>query len=194
MGVVLLLLALILAQGSGFVVTPPDIQPYWENYVKSNGVPSNIEQKREIVMNYLGDYLLYKRAKELKLDQDETFQKTWNEAKAEVLKRGKREKIDRKTQKLILERLKRTLLIARIVNEKVLPRIKITEEEIQQLVSAHESKKRGRKLTRENAIQFLKESKQSEALSGYIEELMDRYKVKINEKALEKLKSPLPAS
>ena len=49
------------------------------------------------------------------------------------------------------------------------------------------NKKWGKELTRENVIRFSKASKQSEALHAYVEELMDRYHVRINEKALEQL-------
>ncbi len=194
MGVILLLLSLILAQGNGFVVKPSDLTPYWQTYARTRGAPAGIEEKREILMNYLGDYLLYKRAKELKLDEDKDFRENWEEAKAEVTRRCEKEKISRARCEEILRRLKRTLLISRIVETKVVPRIKITEAEIDRMVMAHERKKGGKKLTRENVIRFLKESKQAEALSGYIEELMDHYKVKINEKALEKLALYPPAS
>ncbi len=194
MGIVLLFMTLILAQGNGFMVKPPDLLPYWQAYARTHGAPTEIQEKREILMNYLGDYLLYRRAMDLKLDKDKDFKESWQEAKEEVLRRSEREKIDQKTREVILHRVKRTLLIARIIEKEVLPRIKITEEEIEQLVSAHKRKKRGRKLTRENAIRFLKESKQAEALNSYIEELMDHYKVKINEKALRDLKLSVPSS
>jgi len=194
MGVLLLFTALILAQGNGFMVKPPDLIPYWQTYVRTQGTPNTIQAKREIMMNYLGDYLLYKRALELKLDQDKSFKKNWDEAKAEVLRRCKKEKISGEARDTILKRVKRTLLITGVIEKEVLPKIKITEEEIQQLVMAHERKKRGRKLDRENAIHFLEESKQAEALNSYIDELMNRYKVKINEKALKDLELPVPSS
>ena len=45
--VTFVILALILAQGNGFVVTPSDIRPYWQTYSKSHGFPSEIQEKRE---------------------------------------------------------------------------------------------------------------------------------------------------
>ncbi len=194
MGIIVFLMTLILAQGNGFVVKPPQLVPYWQAYTKMYGAPRSVQEKREILMNYLGDYLLYRQAVDLKLDRDKTFIRSWQEAKKEVQRRCKQEQMSQEACKKILSKVKRTLLIALLVDRKVLPRIRITEEEIQQMVSAHENKKHGKKLTRENVILFLKKSRQAAALSGYINELMRHYKVTINEKALGRLKLPAPSS
>ncbi len=187
MNVLFLVLTLILAQGKGFMVTPHDILPYWQAYTKSHGEPMGLLQKREILMNYLGDYLMVKRAKELGLDKTPQFWKAWNEAHEELQKRCSKEKVPEAKCKKMGEAIKKVLLIQMVIQKEVIPRIKITEEEIQQLILSHQGQKRGKKLDRAGAILFLQQEKKAKALNSYILDLMDRYKVKIDDKALEKL-------
>ena len=187
MSVLFLVLTLILAQGKGFVVTPHDILPYWQAYTKSHGEPEGLLQKREILMNYLGDYLMVKRARELGLEKTPQFQKAWREAREELQKRCKNERVPEEKCKRMGEAIKKVLLIQMVVQKEVIPRIKITEEEIQTLILSHQGKKRGKRLDRAGAILFLQQEKKAEALNSYILDLMDRYKVKIDDKALEKL-------
>jgi len=144
MSVLFLVLALILAQGKGIMVTPPDILPYWQAYTKSHGEPRGILQKREILMNYLGDYLMVRRAKELGLENTPQFQKAWREAQEEIQKRCIWEEVPEARCKKMGEAIKRVLLIQMVVQKEVIPRINITEEEIQALILSHQGKKRGK--------------------------------------------------
>ncbi len=191
MSVFFLLLTLILAQGKGFVVTSNDIIPYWLAYTRSHGEPEELFQKREILMNYLGDYLMLKRAKELGLDKTQQFQKVWKDAWEEIQRRCSKERVAKYKCKQIKEAIKKVILIQMVVQKEVIPRIKITEEEIQTLILSHRGQKRGKKLDRLGAILFLQQKKKAEALNSYILELMSHYKVKIDEKALKKLNSKI---
>ncbi len=185
--VTFVILALILAQGNGFVVTPSDIRPYWQTYSKSHGFPSEIQEKREILNNYLADFLMFKRAKELKLDKSEEFLREWHDAKENILLRCRKEEINKVKCNRILESVKRFLLIGLIVEKKVVPKIKVKEEEISEMLNAHHGRKNERKLTRGSIFRFLRERKQSEALHAYVRSLMEKYKVKIDDNALKKL-------
>ncbi|GEM_PF-2136733 len=189
MNILLLVLTLILAQGRGVMVTPHDILPYWQAYTKSHGQAEGLLQKREILMNYLGDYLMVKRAKDLGLDRTPRFQKTWEEAREELRRRCAKEKVPEARCREMGQAIKKVLLIQALVQKEVIPRIKISEEEIQQLILSHEGQRRGKKLDRAGALLFLQQEKKAQALNSYILDLMDRYKVKINDKALEKLNS-----
>lgn len=189
MNILFLALTLILAQGKGIMVTPHDILPYWQAYTKTHGEPQGLLEKREILMNYLGDYLMVRRAKEVGLDKTPQFQKEWKEAQQEIRERCAREKIHPARCQSMAKAIRKVILIEMVIQEEVVPRIKITNEEIDQLVLAHKGKRKGKQLDRAGAILFLQQKKRAQALNSYIMELLNRYKVKINEKALEELNS-----
>ncbi len=191
MSIILLLLSLILAQGKGFVVTPHDIFPYWQAYSKTHGEPHEVNQKKEILINYLGDFLMVKRAKELGLDKTSQFKRIWKEAQEELKTRCTKEKVSTDKCERMGKAIKKVILIQMVIQREVLPRIKISEEEIQTLVISHKGNNSRKKLDRTGAIMFLQQKKRAEVLNSYILELMKRYKVKINIKALKKLNNKI---
>jgi len=79
-------------------------------------------------------------------------------------------------------------LIELVAEREIVPRMKVTDEEIDRLLNAHYGEKKGRKMTRPEVIRFLQEKKRSEALHSYVRSLLKRYHVKIHESALRKWK------
>ncbi len=192
MSIFLLIIGLILAQGKGFVVVPENLQPYWQAYVKTYGRPTGLQAKEEILKNYLGDYLILKRAKELKVEKSRMFISEWRVARKEVARRCAQEKVREKRCRKILASVRKLLLIAMVVKQKILPKIHVSEEEVRKMLQAHKGEKRG--LSRQGIVRFLEAREQSKGLHAYIDKLMKRYHVTINQSNLKNLDLGVPPS
>ncbi len=183
-----LILSIILVTGNGIKITNENLKPYVTGFCRVYGhKPTTFQEKKEVLMNFLSDFLMLKRAKELKLEQDPTFLREWRKAEKTIDSRCLSEKIPEKGCENIKQSVKRVMLIEFLEEKELLPRIKITEEEIETLVENHRGIKKGKTLDRNGAITFLLQKKKFEALQAYVEELMKRYNVKVNWKALESI-------
>jgi len=187
MTIILLMQSLVLAQGQGITIDEQAILPYWKNYTQTHASPARLEEKRDILMNCLGDHLMIKRAQELGIENTKEFQAEWREAEEEAKARCERESINSNRCQGMIESIRKILLTRYVMEKEVVPKIKVKEEEVDQLVYSHRGKKRGKSLDREKAKLFLVEKNKGEALTSYVRELMERYHVSIDNHALMKL-------
>jgi hypothetical protein len=185
--VLLLTVSLVLAQGQGITINEQNLLPYWKNYTQTYGPPTHLEEKKNILMNCLSDLLIVKRAYELGIDRSKEYQTEWREAEGEAKTRCTRESINENNCQRMIESVKKILLTKYVMEMEVIPKINVEEKEIDQLVYSHRGQKRGKSLNREEAKLFLLQKKRAEALTSYVQELMKRYHVTIDNNALMKL-------
>ncbi|BAT71756.1 hypothetical protein TST_0958 [Thermosulfidibacter takaii ABI70S6] len=184
-----ILLSVVIATGQGIKITDKDMNPYIRKFSHIYGhKPESFEEKREVLMNLLADKLMLKRAKEIHLDKDPTFLSEWSKAKKELYSKCEKNGIPSEKCKVIADSLKKVLLIGFLEEKEVLPKIQVSEDEIDILVENHRGIKRGKTLDRNGARQFLLEKKKWEVIEHYVKWLMKRYDVKINKGALKELR------
>jgi hypothetical protein len=183
----LVILSLVLAQGQGIRVDEQVLLPYWQSYTQIHGPPTHLGEKKDILMNCLADLLIVKRANELGVVRSKEFQVEWREAEGEATRRCKKESLNQDKCRRMIESIRKILLTKYVIEKEVIPNIKVQEEEIDQLVYSHRGQKKGKSLGREEAKLFLLEKKRAEALTAYVQELMKRYHVTIENNALMKL-------